>query len=365
MRFTKITNKRNFNIFRVKILFAVSFVCLLLSISAFGKTLAEYKENVKESRNLTLQLLYPDEETLDSYGDYNEFEKNALEAIRKKLPPQEKIEWKSSSIETDNRWLDDKLKTYENEPEDSDKREEILNEVSERLDAIWKKIAELENPSASERTKDEDKQKLAEILKREEYKKPDEKDKSLFRRIYETVMEWLAALFPKPNIQPGQMSGFGGIAKLFVYGLFALILVAIGYVIYKFAPMFVRKYRTREKKEKTDRVILGERLSADQNASDLFNEAEKLAREGNLRGAIRKGYIALLCELSDRKIIGLSQHKTNRDYLHDVRGKSELYQNMNGLTLNFERHWYGFDSADEQDWEEFKNGYKKAVSSKI
>lgn len=360
MSFKEHTKIKNTDIFRAKIIFAVFFACLFVSISAFGKTLTEYKEDVKESRNLTLQLLYPDEENQDSYY---EFEKKALETIRQKLPPQEKIEWNSSAIETDNRWLSEKLKEYENESEDSEKREEILNEISERLDVIWKKIEELEKPQVSERTKDEDKQKLAEILKREEYKKPDEKDKSLFRRIYEQIMEWLAALFPKPNIKPGQTYNFSGIASILVYILFALILASIGYVVYKFAPLFVRRYRTREKKEKTDRVILGERLSADQKASDLFNEAEKLAREGNLRGAIRKGYIALLCELSDRKVIGLSQHKTNRDYLRDVRGRGELYQNMNGLTLNFERHWYGFDSAEEKDWEEFKNGYKKALNS--
>ena len=83
-----------------------------------------------------------------------------------------------------------------------------------------------------------------------------------------------------------------------------------------------------------------------------------------MRGAIRKGYIALLCELSERKIIGLSQHKTNRDYLKDVRKQNELYKNMSGLTNNYERHWYGFDSAEETDWEEFRNGYRKAVGSK-
>ncbi len=96
---------------------------------------------------------------------------------------------------------------------------------------------------------------------------------------------------------------------------------------------------------------------------DDFAEAENLAGQGNLRGAIRKGYIALLCELADRKIIGLSQHKTNRDYLKDVRKQNELYKNMSGLTNNYERHWYGFDDAEESDWEEFRNSYKKAVGS--
>jgi hypothetical protein len=146
--------------------------------------------------------------------------------------------------------------------------------------------------------------------------------------------------------------------------LYVLVLGVIAFLIRRFLPLFVKSFQSRQKKEKQDRVILGERLAENENAQNLFNEAENLARAGNLRGAIRKGYIALLCELSDRKIIGLSRHKTNRDYLRDVSKQHELYQNMSGLTLNFERHWYGFEDASEKDWEEFRNGYKSAVSSK-
>ena len=72
-----------------------------------------------------------------------------------------------------------------------------------------------------------------------------------------------------------------------------------------------------------------------------------------------------MCELSDRKIIGLAQHKTNRDYLRDVRKKQVLYQNMNGLTLSFERHWYGLETADEGDWQEFKRNYQQTVNSEM
>jgi hypothetical protein len=143
--------------------------------------------------------------------------------------------------------------------------------------------------------------------------------------------------------------------------LYALVLGGIAFLIYRFAPFLFERFQNREKKQKRERVILGERLAENETAQNLFDEAEKLAREGNLRGAIRKGYIALLCDLSDRKIIGLSRHKTNRDYLKAVRRKSELYENMNGLTLNFERHWYGFEAANQADWEEFKTGYLKAV----
>jgi hypothetical protein len=36
---------------------------------------------------------------------------------------------------------------------------------------------------------------------------------------------------------------------------------------------------------------------------------------------------------------------------------------MSGLTINYERHWYGFEDARETDWEEFKNGYQKAIAA--
>ena len=137
--------------------------------------------------------------------------------------------------------------------------------------------------------------------------------------------------------------------------LYGAIIGGLGFLIYRFAPYFANRFRKREKRKKKDRLILGERIAADESSENLFSEAERLALAGNLRGAIRKGYIALLCELSDRKIIGLSRHKTNRDYLRDVRKQHELFENMSGLTSNFERHWYGFDEAEAKDWEEFRS----------
>jgi len=132
-------------------------------------------------------------------------------------------------------------------------------------------------------------------------------------------------------------------------------------LIYKFAPFFARRFGSKDKKEKKDRIILGERIAADESAEDLFSEAEALARSGDLRGAIRKGYIALLCELSDRKMIGLARHKTNRDYLRDVRKDQRLFVNMTGLTGSFERNWYGIRPSETQDWEDFRTRYRQTI----
>jgi hypothetical protein len=110
-------------------------------------------------------------------------------------------------------------------------------------------------------------------------------------------------------------------------------------------------------------VILGERIEADEDASGLFSEAERLARQGDLRAAIRKGYVALLCELSDQKVIRLAHHKTNRDYLRDLRKNETLFENVNGLTHNFERNWYGLRTADESDWEDFRSHYLQTIAN--
>jgi hypothetical protein len=144
--------------------------------------------------------------------------------------------------------------------------------------------------------------------------------------------------------------------------IYALVIGLIGFLLYKIAPFLTRRFESKQRKEKKHRVILGERIEADESASDLFGEAEQLARSGDLRAAIRKGYIALLCDLSDRKLIRLAHHKTNRDYLRDVRANEGLFDNVNGLTGSFERNWYGLRPANETDWEDFRSRYLQTIA---
>ena len=339
------------------LLFFITFLVSPLNISA--ATVAEYRAKIVNAEGLIKGLTNTDGEDLPAQKrSLNENE--ILTKLRQTLPDSEKVEWKNTSVEVNNQWLYDKLNEYEKDKNVS-KRAAILSEISERLAAVRQRLDELEKPSISERTKDEDKQKLGEILRREEYQKPEKQEKSWLRKKWEELMEWLSREAPRADVNPSS-AGFESVSFVLQILLYVVILGAIGFLIYRFAPFLANRFNKREKSEKKERVILGERIAADESADNIFSEAERLAREGNLRGAIRKGYIALLCELSDRKIIGLSRHKTNRDYLRDVRKRHELHENMNGLTSNFERHWYGSDEAQEKDWEEFRSGYRKAVS---
>lgn len=337
-------------------------LCMVAASTVSARSLDEYRSAVLKARELTLQLLYPEDETIASASVYVEFEKQKLQQLRVALPRSETIEFAGNSIETDNSWFFEKLDEYEKEANVSEKRELVLTAIAERLDSIAKNAADLMSPPKVRTSKDEDKRKLSEILRREEFKKAEEGDKSLIRQMYDSVMKWLDSLFPKIEPKPGQSFGFNEIASILVYVVLGLLLVGIGYLIYKFAPALIRRYRTRETTDRSDRVILGETMSADQRSSDIIADAERLARNGDLRGAIRKGYIALLFELGERKVLGISRHKTNRDYLRDVRERKLLHEKMNGLTKTYERHWYGFGEPESGDWEEFKSGYKEALN---
>ena len=241
-------------------------------------------------------------------------------------------------------------------------RIEILTEVSERLSALSKHVRDLETAASSGRSKDEDKQKLAEILRRDEYQKPQEKGESLFQRWLREFLEWLANIFPRSSIPTETPSGLQPLSVILQFVIYGLVIALVGFLIYRFGPLLMERFRNRERKEIESRVILGERIDASTSATDLFAEAENLARQGDLRGAIRKGYVALLCELADRKVIGLARHKTNRDYLRDVRKRAPLFERMKAATRSFELHWYGFRPADRNDWEEFRDQFQRAVN---
>ena len=285
--------------------------------------------------------------------------------IRKAVPAIERIDVGGTTVETQNGWLQSEMDKLDRS---SDPGEEIkiLSGVSERLSSIEREVGELETAVEGTRTKDEDKQKLNEILGREEYQRPEDKGESAFQRWLNWFVDWLKSLFPDqpslPNVDQKAFQPLSVVIQVIVYGL---IIGLIGFLIYKFAPVVVERFRHKRKKERTSRVILGEHIDSSLSASDLFAEAENFAREGDLRAAIRKGYVALLCDLADKKIIGLARHKTNRDYLRDVRKRSSIFAPMKQATGSFERHWYGFATPDAEDWDEFREQYRSAVNTTI
>ncbi|HLL75435.1 MAG TPA: DUF4129 domain-containing protein [Pyrinomonadaceae bacterium] len=347
--------------------FASAFFVICFGLAATPARAAafdEYRERVRRAPALADELV----ETTDlgEWGDEaerREYEAGAVAGLRSLLPARERVERAGGAVEVDNGWLHKELDAYAALPPEKieDKRKKIAL-IRERLISLAAALDE-EAAAAGQgaRDKEAEKGRLQTILRRPEYNEEAAKGGAL-----EKVLEWLSKLIERllPKRSPmssGTASLFSIVARLFVY---ALALGLIAYLVWRYGPLLAGRARgSRRARAREARVVLGERLAPDQTAADLIAEAEQLARAGNLRGAIRKAYVAVLCELGDRHLIRLAQHKTNRDYLASLRDRAELYGVMHPLTHAFERHWYGFVPASDADWADYRALCNRAIGT--
>lgn len=334
----------------------------LAALSSFAITPAEHRAKIDEARRVASELLLQVGEYEAGVG--NEMPgKEKSDLLRRLMPISQSVETSNGTVEASNEWMHDRLRDFD-ATTDIRVKAGILTEIEERLTAIAWSMDELEKSAARSRTKDQEKQKLSEILQREEYQKPPEQKESQLEQWLASIMKWISGWFPQPDPSAApNLSGLQNFSYVLRIVLIGLVVLVLLFGLYKLAGVVFPGIKRKKAERREDRIVLGETIGADQSAETLFDEAEGFARSGDLRMAIRKGYVALLCELSDRKVIGLQRHKTNRDYLKDVRSNAGLHANMSGLTSSFERHWYGEIKGDETAWSEFREQYRNAISS--
>lgn len=284
-------------------------------------------------------------------------ERATFERVRALLPSSEKVERAGGTVEVDNSWLYAALEEYAR-ASSNDKRARALRTAAARLRALDAQLAE-QSAAAASSDKDAERGHLNAILRDPQFTQNAQRGNAL-QRFLNDLLEWIGRHLPGgPVIRPGANPRVSQLAQVLII---ALCVAALAFVGWRFWSRRARGAKPLRLK-RGPRVVLGERLEADQTASDLLAEAERLARSGDLRGAMRKAYVALLCELGDRGLIGLAQHKTNRDYLEAVRraGRPRLYEEVRPLTSDFELHWYGLRDASEADWGDFSARCRRAI----
>ena len=283
----------------------------------------------------------------------------ALGRVRGLLPPRERVESGGSFVEVDNTWLHEALDESGREG-DRAKRVSLLRGAAGRLRALEAQLGEAE---ASPQDKDAERGRLNSILQDPAFNRDTRREEGALARLMREFFEWLAKLFQREGrpIAPGASPQATNAAQVVVFALCAAVLLYVGWRLWR-----RRRGTVSLKLKREPRVILGERLEADATASGLLDDAERLARAGDLRGAIRKAYVALLLELGDRGVLSLSRHRTNRDYLNAVRRAAApgLYTMMLPLTFDFELHWYGLRDASDADWESFKTRCRSVLESR-
>ena len=331
---------------------------LLCAARAIALPISDYQHNLEKAIG-GLQRLVELYESEDEDGrDYYQELNSTIEAIRATLPPSQTIETRNGNYDVDNSWLHKALDEVADPS--ADDHFEKLSLLIQHLQALQFRIAEREALPQEGESKEQAKAKLERILARPEYV-AGAKGPNALTRLLQDFMNWLRKFFPqRTEMEPQGASRVNSIMQYVVIILALLVLLYVARLLFK---RFKRSGKVKTPKKRQPRIVLGERLEPDQTATDLLSEAEALARNGDLRAAIRKGYIALLVELGDRKLISLAHHKTNRDYLNSLRNTPQLHSKMRGLTASFERHWYGFDEATPNDWQDFRSGYLAALQT--
>jgi hypothetical protein len=337
------------------VLTALLFLC---AGHASAIPISDYQTNLKQAIAALETLVEMDEGEGQPPDGYQQELNSTIEGIRVSLPQSQTIETRDVTYNVDNLWLhkalDQAADVY------ADDHFEKLGLIIETLQAIDIRITEREAIPQGGESKDQAKAKLETILARPEYV-AGAKGPGALTRLIQDFMNWLRKFFPqRSNAEPASASRLGAIAQLVVLIVALLVLLYVVRILFR---RFKRSGKIKAPKKQEPRIVLGERLEPDQTAADLLSEAETLARSGDLRAAIRKGYIALLVELGDRKLISLAHHKTNRDYLNSLSSAPQLHSRMRGLTDSFERHWYGFAQATPNDWQDFRASYLAALQT--
>ena len=342
---------------RAAIVWSATLLLCLCAVNGAALPLAAYRERVRHVM-LMLDQFVAGETEADAEA-FLAARARAIAEARRLLPATETVEHEGRTTQVDNSWLHEALTVYESSPARvAGERDLALESIVKRLYALDEQLAAAQNTPTRAAGTEEEKARLAAILRRPEFNEAARA--SALQQLLARFRRWLSSLLPRP-----QPLGGGDISPLWrqilIYAVCAVGLIALFFALWKLLPGIRR--RKPSAKLLADRVVLGERLAPDQSSADLLTEAEALARAGDLRAAIRKAYIALLCELGERKVIRLAQHKTNRDYLRAVRDQAALYATMRPLTERFEHVWYGYEPATAADWQEFRAGWQQAIKS--
>jgi hypothetical protein len=290
-------------------------------------------------------------ERIKTDKDYSE---EGVSYIKRLLPRTEPIEVEGREVSVDNTWLYVLLDSSLAE-KDPQQRIAKLNEVVGRLRALDEHLR-LASAATSEQGSPRD--KIREILSRPAYQPEQETVvgsfiKRVLRKVRGFAGEVLSSLGRLIERIFGVSSSNGWVSNL------VLILVAVAALLV--GARLVRRMRVPRAKRKKTRTVLGEEIAADGTSRDLAEAGLAAARAGDFRSAVRKLYVSLLYELSERNLLELDESATNREYLNKVSRFSALAGPMRYLTERFDYVWYGMFPSSEDDFAAYLASYEQAM----
>lgn len=286
-----------------------------------------------------------------------EYREEGIATIKRSLPKSEAVEFDGGTISVDNTWLYELIDAYEAEAEGPPKTAK-LTEIAGRLralDAHLRKAdaAESNDPGTTH-------QKIEEILSRRTYQpEPETPVGSFIKRVIKKIRGFLGEIYSAVQRLLERIFGAGAGSGWFSNVLLVAVLAAMVIT----AGMLIRRIKRPQPKRKRTRVVLGEEIAADGTSRELAEAGFAAARAGDFRTAVRKLYVSLLYELSERNLIELDDSATNREYLRRASGLRGLSTPMRYMTDRFDTVWYGKIPSSEADFSVYRDRYEEAMAS--
>ncbi|MDX1934591.1 MAG: DUF4129 domain-containing protein [Capsulimonadales bacterium] len=165
-------------------------------------------------------------------------------------------------------------------------------------------------------------------------------------KIRKAIMDFFRSLTPRT---PGGRSGpwVEWFARLVQW---LLILVAMAGVLAGliFVVRWAGDYRGRWRR-RTGIISIPDLLASD--SEDPLADSERLAAQGDYRGALRMAYIACLRRLAKSGALVLEENRTNWEYQRALRGRfARAYDVLLPATRLFDFVWYGLRPATAEEY---------------
>jgi hypothetical protein len=331
---------------------ALFFFVFQFHVAASAKSISatkDYADRLQQAGN-AIEELIEQESPAAGVGE-------KMSAIKRLLPSNEEVESNGAIIRVDNSWLhnaaDDVVK---NAAGDIEQRHSMLREIADRLANLRQQVIEAQIQTAA--ASPAQRQRLESILARPEYQ-PEEKREAFVQRWLRKLWVFLARIFEGLFGRSASPAPSAGLLSWF---RILIVLVLIAVLVFGMIKL-AQRLQARKKAGETPEVreVLGEEIAEDVTAADLFAKAAKLARQGAYRAAIRRAYVALLCELEQRDKLRLHRSKTNRDYLDALRSEQQIFPAFSVMTDEFEQVWYGQERATEEEFKDFVRLYQETI----
>ena len=327
------------------LVFAFLLILFVASESFAAATLLNYEHRIVRAA-----------EQIERIKSDKEYEEEGISYIKRLLPRTEDVELEGVSTQVNNSWIYVLLDSYAAE-KDAQNRMALLNEAVGRLRALDAHLRRAEAETGTSQPENA-RERIRDILSRRAFQpEPETPVGAFIKKVLVRVRRFVAELYLSLTRMLERLFGTGASVGWISNVVLILVLAVAVIVAVRFGGR-LRRPKTRSKKT---RLVLGEEITAASTSRQLAEAGLAAARAGDFRTAVRKLYVSLLYELSERNLIELEDSATNHEYLKKASGLAGVASPMRYLTDRFDYVWYGMFPSSESEFAAYFARYEEAM----